>query len=360
MRKPPHIYQRQDGRWQALIQRDGQRHCITRATREEVRDELATFWKQDFLGERPTAKTTLHALLDHWLESTQVCSSTRKNYTRFVRDLKLALPDQPLERLTPNQLQHYFYSLRETPAKGEQQGYTLKMALDLAVEWGYLVKNPIAKTNLPKRAKPTREWWTVEQTQCFLEHLNNEVTWFPFFSLILASGLRVSEAIGLRWTDVDETRGTVTVTHALYREDGEYVERAPKTTSGRRTVWLPSSGILALTRQRELLRQWGRANPNNFVFLGPRTNKPLARTTPSSILPRLCVKYGLPPIGVHTLRHLYGSLALQGGAPLPDVSRQMGHANVSITASVYAHSLGGGRLVAEALQNLFPNLGKTP
>ncbi len=360
MRKPPKIYQREDGRWQTLIQRDGERHCITRATREEVRDELAKVWKQDFLGERPAGKVTLHVLLDSWLESTRVCPSTQRNYTRYVRDLKQALSDQPLSALTPNQLQHYFFSLRDTPAKAEQLGYTLKMALDLAVEWGYLVKSPIAKTKLPKRGKPSREWWSVAQTQRFVESLDNEEVWFPIFVFILSSGLRVSEAIGLRWSDVDLRAGTVKVTHALYREGGEYVERAPKTTSGRRIVYLPPTGIEALVRQDALLTKWGRPNPDNFVFLGERTGRPLARTTPSSILPRLCEKWGLPPIGVHTLRHLYGSLALQAGAPLPEVSRQMGHANPSITASIYAHSLGGGRGVAKALENLFPILGKTP
>ena len=61
-------------------------------------------------------------------------------------------------------------------------------------------------------------------------------------------------------------------------------------------------------------------------------------------------RLGLPSATVHSLRHLSGSLALEGGASLPLVSRYLGHADTSITARVYSHALGDGRAVVQALE----------
>src|SRR5690606_20564928 len=115
--------------------------------------------------------------------------------------------------------------------------------------------------------------------------------------------------------------------------------------AGTRAVTLPAFSVLAL-------RQWRRVQSAQRLGAGPAWSgeqrvvtlpdgQTPSRTQASYWLDERTAAAALPRLRNHDLRHLSASLALAAGITLPDVSRRLGHANVSITATIYAHALAG-------------------
>lgn len=166
----------------------------------------------------------------------------------------------------------------------------------------------------------------------------------PFWSLAIVTGCRSGELRALTWDEVDLEAGTITVGQTLHRLDGQYIVTAPKSEASVRTLAVGSEGLRALRRQRAQQAEWRlRAGPawegTDFVFT-TRAGAPLHRSTPLNALKRECRRLGVPTLAVHDLRHTSASLLLSQGLPVPLVSQRLGHANPSITMSVYAHVIG--------------------
>ena len=135
-------------------------------------------------------------------------------------------------------------------------------------------------------------------------------------------GLRIGEALGLRWEDVDLDRATLTVKRTLWR--GKTYE--PKTYSSYRTLFIPGIALEALQRHSKPsgwltpTSKGTPVEPSNFYRWSWVPTKAKAEL-PSSLT-------------FHTLRHCAASLLLNQKVPLPIVSRFLGHANPAITARV--------------------------
>ncbi len=151
--------------------------------------------------------------------------------------------------------------------------------------------------------------------------------------LALDAGLRANEVHALRWCDVDLANRELTVNHTIYR--GQLL--LPKSGRSRR---------VPLTRRlEEALAQLGRAGDDPWVLPrvahrpgGVHENKPIHV---AAVLARLARRAGVPNHCPHALRHTFACLLLAAGADLQAVSRLLGHSNVAITASTYAHVLPG-------------------
>ena len=205
----------------------------------------------------------------------------------------------------------------------------------------------------PSYRPKAKDLWTADQVRSFLSDSSASDYW-PLWVVALESGCRYGELIGLRWADVDLDRGILRIERSVQRVSRQWVETAPKTTSGRRLVLVGAPAVRALHRQRALQAQWrlqagGAWQPADRVFTN-RSGGPLGVGTADHALARACTRAGLIRLSMHSFRHLHASLALQAGAPIALVSRQLGHANVAITTSIYSHAIGDGGLVREALQ----------
>lgn len=159
--------------------------------------------------------------------------------------------------------------------------------------------------------------------------------------LMLACGLRLGEALGLQWGDLDFEAGTLTVCRAYsaYRLTG------PKTPTSARTVPIPHATLMRLRQYCDWWTQKLGENPLStmWVFPGNDPAKPLDYNAPGHALRRIVARLGITPLRVHDLRHSYGSHLLANGAPLELVAERMGHANPNVTLGVYRHLLQHGR-----------------
>lgn len=343
------------GGWQARLQVDGVRKAVYGKTRQEAAQKLAKLKAEAaHAGFLPNpAGRTFADLLAAWLEagSPNWKPATLEDYTSAVeRYLRPPLGDVPLAKLDAGRLARLISGYQR---KGQHRTAlrvyrAASQALDLGVRWGWLSHNPCDRIDPPRYQPQRKELWTPEQLRSFLQADH----WLqPLWVFLVATGVRLGEALALQWDDVDFAGETVRICKSTRRIAGQHVVTTPKTKAGERVIALPAQAVDALQKQKAW--QTWRGVHTQHVFCGHTSPAPLSAGTVHCAMRELCKRLGLPPLTPHGLRHLHASLLLAEGLPLPAVSQRLGHANTQVTASVYAHALrGADRRAAEALSSL--------
>lgn len=204
--------------------------------------------------------------------------------------------------------------------------------------------------------KPERAYLTASQVRRIIDEARDERHW-PLWVVIVTTGLRVSEALGLAWSDVDMDAATLRVDHQLARLDGQWVRSRPKTRKSRRTIPLTPQAIDALAeqRRRQDIERGEHPRPiDGLVFTTP-TGAPIHATNLLPPFRAMLERLGLPRITIHDLRHSAASMMLAAGVPLPVISNVLGHSTMRVTADLYAHV--GVALQREAAERLAEVLG---
>lgn len=210
----------------------------------------------------------------------------------------------------------------------------------------YNVAEGVEKPSVQKRRSLTI--WTPQQMAAFLDAGKDDVL-FPFWHLTLLEGMRRSEALGLRWSDIhwsaDESKASAaiqqTVIPDLANGGKALIQSRTKTKAGARTVVLTDATIdaLKLHRDRQRSRKQGLADvwPNHDLIvtngIGGVVNPSVVKTNRI----RLMAKANVPPITTHDLRHCAATIMLTSGTPPVIVSQKIGHSSIATTADLYGH-----------------------
>jgi len=216
----------------------------------------------------------------------------------------------------------------------------LRSALNSAVRRRLIPYNAAEYIELapenPRRPKP----WTAEQARKFLE-INSQDRLAALYELMLLTGMRRGEAIGLRWEDVDLDGRCLFIVQQITEVRGRSVVGKPKTKRGTRVV--PIDVTTAATLRRHQAGQqverlaWGSAwNEQDLVFTR-ENGLPLRPEYATRHFQALTQRADLPAIRLHDLRHTNASLALEAGVALKVVSDRLGHSQTAITADLYTH-----------------------
>jgi integrase len=215
----------------------------------------------------------------------------------------------------------------------------LDQMLEQAVDLDLIPRNPAKKVKKPRPPKREMQTWTRDQARQFLAAAR-ESRFGPVWVVLLGTGMRRGEALGLRWKDVDFTRGTLTIhqTAGPGAKGRVGTKPKPKTDASRRTIPIDPHILAALREHRDRrpvpLDAGQRAN--ELVFASG-LGTPI---TPSALRRDYLLwveRAGVPRIRIHDQRHTNITLALRAGARLADVSRRAGHARPSITSDIYGH-----------------------
>jgi integrase len=165
------------------------------------------------------------------------------------------------------------------------------------------------------------------------------------------AGLRLGEALGLRWQNIDFEHGFIQVRYQLNHQRG-LVEL--KTGRSRRDVVLIPEVANVLREQKMASRFKA---DNDFVFTAPDGRGRERRSTSRGI-ERAVERAGVGPLSFHGLRHTYASILISGlGCDVETASRQLGHANSSITLSIYSHEFDAARNTDELRDKLAAGFG---
>jgi integrase len=162
------------------------------------------------------------------------------------------------------------------------------------------------------------------------------------WTVALAVGLRQSEALALRWTDVELEHGTLTVRRGLHRVSGQgLVYEEPKADRSRRTLALPAPLVDALLAHRAAqLEERMAAGPlwqhHDLVFAQPN-GRPIERKSDWRAWKSLLRKAGVRDVRLHDGRHTAATLLLTKGVHPRVVMEVLGHAQMRTTTDTYSH-----------------------
>ncbi len=216
----------------------------------------------------------------------------------------------------------------------------LAQALDQEVRWGSVPRNVASLNRGPKQTHTEGRTLTPEQARSLLGSLRghrNEA----LYALMLSTGLRRGEALGLRWADVDVEAGTMAVSRQLKREGGRLVTADTKTARSRRSVNLPEPMVAGIGRPRRQAEQrlaFGDAWVNSGFVFTTSVGTPIDRRNLYREFQQVCRNAGLGDWHPHELRHSAAGLMLAQGVKLQVVSEVLGHPSVRMTADVYGTS----------------------
>jgi integrase len=367
------ITKRKDGSWMGRVtigrKSDGNldRKCVYGRTRAEVSEKITKLLNEVNSGTyiEPTKMTT-GEWLDIWFMEyvlTTKRPSTSKGYDDIIKlHLKPTVGNIPLKDLSPVHLQSaYNEKLKDkkledgTIKKGlsartiEHINVMLGTALNQAIKCGYTTKNVSKLVAKPKVEQAEIQYLSLEEQRKLLSILNTHRLGFAY-EFDMATGLRQSELLGIRWKDFNEEKGSITIRHTIMRQrnydDDEsktkIVKGKPKTKKGIREIPLAPSILKKLKMHRENQEKYKLEyeavwKDSGLIF----TSEIGTNIEPRRLLDtyhKLLAKLGLKKRGIHTLRHTFATRAIENGMDVKTLSEILGHEDVSTTLNLYVHS----------------------
>ena len=223
----------------------------------------------------------------------------------------------------------------------------LRSALSEAQRLQIVAINAAELVKVPKATVRPIAPLSVEHAAAFLKAAGTHRLG-ALFGVALACGLRLGEATGLTWDDVDLTTGEIRIRQQLQRVGKRLVLQPLKTDKSRRTLALPNVCLDALrihrTKQlQERLKAGAEWQDTGLVFTtyGRRkSDKMGAGLHPRNVLRTLHTLLddaNLPRVRFHDLRHSAASLLIAEGVELVEVSMLLGHSELRATADLYTH-----------------------
>lgn len=236
----------------------------------------------------------------------------------------------------------------------------ISTVLEQAVTEGLVPFNVAARATLPKAEHKDVNYFQPEQVAAIREALEQEpMKWKTLVHLLLITGARRGEVLGLKWDKVDFEGNRIFIcSNILYRADVGIYESSPKTERSRRYVALPTETMQLLRRYRawqaeERLRLGEYYQNQGFVFAQDNGN-PMHPDSVTNWLKKFSRRHDLPHINPHAFRHTMASMLYFNGVDRVSISKRLGHAQVSTTANIYAHVLeGADQRNADILSEIF-------
>lgn len=221
----------------------------------------------------------------------------------------------------------------------------ISMVFSQALKDGIISVSPASRAELPKETKKTPDYFQPGEILDILSALEKEpLKWRTILTLLIYTGCRRGEVLGLEWRDVDTKANKVHIRQAvLYRkETGIYID-TPKTASGDRWVAIPKSVSDLIEQYRKWQQeQIGNLDGNyvdNGLLFTQLLGQPMMPDTVTKYCKRFSERHNLPHIHPHSFRHSAASLLVYGGADLASVAHRLGHAQLSTTLDIYSHAI---------------------
>lgn len=268
-------------------------------------------------------------------------------YKDTTRNIVAYFKRKYLQSITSTEIQKYLIYLRKEQEYSDTYVHhhyrTLGMIFRFAVEQEFLLKNPMDKVPAPKREKKKVDSMTEDQAKVFLQKLADYPLDFRcMMVLMLQTGLRRGEVLGLQWGDFDEQNRFISINrNVVYTKESGIFVTSPKTVASNRVVAISAELCRLLKLYRE---EFSKGYPNTvltsaFLFHGKKGA--FTPKSPSSVTQRekrFMKACGLPDYSPHDLRHTCATLMLQNNVDIKCVQEILGHSNAATTLNLYIGS----------------------
>ena len=215
----------------------------------------------------------------------------------------------------------------------------LVLIFGFAEEQELLQKNPMDKVDCPKLAKKKVDAFSADEARAFLDLLPNcDIDFRCMMYLLLTTGLRRGELMGLQWRDLDFQNLTLDVNRNItYSPERGNVIDTPKTENSVRTI--PLLPFVAAQLSEYRTQEHPQSRETAFVFPSDRgDNIPRTPNAVTHRVKRFMKANNLPDMSPHDLRHSCATLLLDNWADIKSVQEILGHTNASTTLNFYVRS----------------------
>ena len=374
--------QRKDGRYAySYTDQLGKRHSIYDKDLVKLRLKEKEIHRRmdDGLDPAKADRITVNQMFDRYISlKYDIKPSTRENYIyMYEKYIRETFGKKKLSKVRYSDVKAFYYSLINErgfkPASMEIAHTLLHPTFNMAVRDGYLNRNPT--DGVMGEIKKSHQWehkkrhaLTIEQQSAvstFLDTHEDYRGWRPIITVLLGTGMRIGECLGLRWEDIDFKTNEIDVNHNLiYRKnlDGkcENHVNSPKTESGKRRIPILEGVKDALLEELELQRCIGFCKDeidgySGFIFSTCENHV----YTPESVnraIKRIYTAYNeeetfiakkehrdpilLPHFSAHVLRHTFCTRLCENETNLKVIMDIMGHSDIQTTMNIYAEVTG--------------------
>lgn len=353
--------------------RTGKRHTIYAAELPELREkekQLAQDLDENILCDTAVKKMTLNDLFARYIEIREIGDTTKSNYMKTwnnrVRD---DIGQMKVVMILPSHIKAFYAKLSKAGYAHATIKYIdniISPALEMAVDDDIIRKNP-AKGALKDQGKAAEKKEALTRIQqekflAFAKESNVYCTYYPMLVIMLGTGLRCGELIGLTWNDIDMKARTLTVDHQLvYKNLGDgcnFHIYSPKTDAGVRVIPMMKAVQKAFEEQRKINFMLAQDKSvevdgySGFIFTA-KSGKPMMPSAVNNILYNIVAAYNkrelqrtkkehrkaelLPKFSSHVMRHTACTRMAESRMDIKVLQYIMGHAHIDVTMDVYNH-----------------------
>lgn len=238
---------KENGKYEQILRRGFTSIKAVKAAMTEAENEVnkGTYLK--------SSKTLYRDFLTEWLndKKTSVKTGTLAMYTALSKHILLKL-DMEIQKITPRDIQNLYNYLFETGKMADENiqkcHSIINASLKQAKLWKVIAENPAELVKRPAARKKKMKYWSLEEAQQFLAAAKTDPLYIVFL-LVLATGMRIGEVLGLLWENVDMKSQIISITQIL-EHDGKEFDDGAKTFSGERPIRLDEHTMKTLETYR--------------------------------------------------------------------------------------------------------------
>ena len=324
--------------WIAEIYVDGKKKRKTGKTQQVVRDWL--FQQRKAVKENTfilDESTTLSQFLDRFIKDiveTNLKPKTIDSYKFLIEShIKPTLGQYRLTQLKPHHLQQLYTDKLDSGLSKRSVQYihaVLRRALNFAVKWELIPKNPTDGVDAPTPTKKAPETLSVAELQKFLDAVKDH-RWYCIYCIAIGCGLREGEILGLRKCDIDTVEGIIHIQQTVDYIAGRSVLGTPKSDRSMRSVSMPDFVITVVQEHVQKIEK-----PDGLLFTTSSGNFVSHRNLLRHFHETLA-KLNIPRVKFHSLRHSFASIQLINGVNPKIVQEALGHSSITLTLDTYSH-----------------------
>jgi integrase len=335
----------------------------------------AKLWEAGILTSYKTGELDLKGsmklseYLDYWFDTyviTNTAYQTQKRYKTLCGCIKKQLGHLPLEKIKAPIIERFYSDLKKemrilkngNKKRRYMDGTILKthkvlhQALDKAVAWDMIAKNPAAYATSPEDDNRTISYWSIEEATAFLEAVRDKKIYLPAF-IAYHTGLREGEICALRWQDVHLKEGYLEVNNNMVQKEKKLALEDPKTEASKASVALTSdlTKVLEEEYRRQValsgidkvskvvnIKDATKKNENKFTYVCSWDDcRPLRPLYVTKAFTSAVKALGCKKITFHGLRHTHATILYSNGARSQEISKRLRHSRVSTTDDIYIH-----------------------
>ena len=280
--------------------------------------------------------------------------------------------NRKLKGITTAAISHFF-AVHRSVIRGEEKPLSpgnakrlygiLQSLFKFAVTQGYIRQTPCINVILPKK-NPLEEqkkmFMTLEELPRFLQMFEQYSSFNTIILVLLYTGMRAGECLGLQWDDIDFEQKKLHIRHTLTDVGGRHFLTSPKSATSIRDLYMNERLISLLKRHRE--EQWKLQREVGEPFIHPEmvftssTGNYKDRSILNTSLKRFLKGAEFEYLTLHKLRHTNATLLLNGGIDLKLISEHLGHAGIRVTAETYTAVLDSSRIrTADVMEQIIQN-----